>query len=91
MNFYKAFLNDQPEKASMEDVLRHAEYFLALGGEDVLAMGGDWDGADLPEDMPGLSSIPKLYELFLQHYPEHLVDKIFYGNAARVFREQKLL
>lgn len=91
LNFYKAFLNDQPEKASMEDVLRHAEYFLALGGEDVLAMGGDWDGADLPEDMPGLSSIPKLYELFLQHYPEHLVDKIFYGNAARVFREQKLL
>ena len=91
LNFYTAFLNDQPEKASMEDVLRHADYFLALGGEDVLAMGGDWDGADLPADMPGIASIPMLYELFLQKYPEALVDKIFYGNAARVFREQNLL
>lgn len=91
LNFYKAFLNDQPEKASMEDVLRHAEYFLSLGGEDTLAMGGDWDGADLPEDMPGLNAIPRLYELFLRHYPESLVEKIFYENAARVFQEQKLL
>ncbi len=48
LNFYTAFLNDKPERASMEDVLRHAEYFLALGGEDTLAMGGDWDGAELP-------------------------------------------
>lgn len=91
LNFYKAFLNDQPEKACMEDVLRHAEYFLAMGGENVLAMGGDWDGADLPEDMPGLQAIPDLYELFLRHYPESLAEKIFYGNAVRVFQEQKLL
>ena len=69
LNFFRAFLNDQPEKASMWDVLRHAEHFLSMGGEDALAMGGDWDGARLPEDMPGLASIPALYELFLKHYP----------------------
>ena len=91
LNFFTAFLNDQPEKASMEDVLRHAEYFLSLGGEDTLAMGGDWDGAALPQDMPGLQAIPALYELFLRHYPEPLVEKLFYGNAARLFREQNLL
>jgi membrane dipeptidase len=91
LNFYKAFLNDQPEKASMEDVLRHGDYFLSLGGEDILAMGGDWDGADLPSDMPGLSAIPALYELFLLHYPETVVEKIFYGNAARAFRKENLL
>ena len=91
LNFYKAFLNDLPEKACMEDVLRHADYFLSLGGEDTLAMGGDWDGANLPADMPGLSAIPALYELFLRHYPEALVEKLFYGNAARLFREQELL
>ncbi len=91
LNFYKAFLNDLPEKACMEDVLRHADYFLSLGGEDTLAMGGDWDGADLPADMPGLSAIPALYELFLRHYPEASVEKLFYGNAARLFREQELL
>ena len=91
LNFYTAFLNDKPERASMEDVLRHAEYFLALGGEDALAMGGDWDGAELPPDMPGLSAIPALYELFLRHYPEPVVEKLFYGNAARLFRQENLL
>ena len=75
----------------MWDVLRHAEHFLSMGGEDALAMGGDWDGARLPEDMPGLASIPALYELFLKHYPQTLVDKIFYENAARLFQRQELL
>lgn len=93
LNFYEAFLNNEPEKVSMEDVLRHAEHFLSLGGEDILAMGGDWDGAKLPRDMEsGLSSIPELYELFLRHnYSEKLLDKIFYSNAARLFKEQKLI
>ena len=92
LNFYKAFLNDVPEKACMEDVIRHAEYFLSLGGEDVLSLGGDWDGADLPDDMPGLAAIPDLYELFLRkNYGESLVQKLFYGNAASFFQRENLL
>ena len=91
LNFSRGFLNDDKDKASMDDVLRHAEHFLSLGGEDVLAMGGDWDGTVLPADMPGLAAIPALYERFLQAYPAALVDKIFYGNAARFFSRQELL
>ena len=93
LNFYRSFLNDRPEEASMEDVLRHAEHFLSLGGEDVLAMGGDWDGAALPGDMAaGLAAVPELYELFLRHnYPEGLLRKIFYENAVRLFESENLL
>lgn len=93
LNFYKAFLNDCPEEASVQDVLRHAEHFLALGGEDCLAIGGDWDGAALPPDMAaGLGAIPELYELFLRHnYKEPLVEKIFCENAQRFFQAQDLL
>ena len=58
LNFYTAFLNDKPERASMEDVLRPRGVLPGFGGEDTLAMGGDWDGAELPPDMPGLSAIP---------------------------------
>ncbi len=92
LNFCPDFLNDEGEKASMDDVLRHAEHFLSLGGEDVLAMGSDFDGTELPKDMEdGLGAIPRLYELFLRHYPQELTDRIFYGNAARFFRENGLL
>lgn len=92
LNFYNAFLNDSPEAADMTDILRHTEHFLSLGGEDVLAMGGDMDGSDLPEDMSdGLAAMPRLYELFLTHYSKELTDKIFYDNAANFFKNNNLL
>lgn len=93
LNFLHYFLNDDPSKAGAEDLLRHAEHFLALGGEDVLAMGADWDGG-APEDfpLPGLQGIPTLYEMFLRHgYSEDLIDKIFFRNAADFFERENLL
>lgn len=92
LNFYDAFLNDDESKAGMEDILRHAEHFLALGGEDHLAMGGDMDGSTMPQDMKdGLAAIPRLYEFFLRHYSQTVTDKIFYDNAARFFTQYAAL
>lgn len=92
LNYYTAFLNDDPGKAGMEDLLRHAEYFLSLGGEDTVALGGDLDGAELPPEMAeGLAAIPRLYEMFLRHYSEEVTDKIFFENAARLFRAERLI
>lgn len=88
LNFYRAFLNDSPSKACMEDILRHTEHFLSLGGEDTLAIGSDFDGAQLPDDIEGLQSIALLRELFLQHnYNEAFVYKLFWQNASRFFHE----
>lgn len=93
LNLYRGFLNDDSDKADMEDVLRHAEHFLSLGGEDVLAVGADWDGG-AKEDFvaSGLDDIPELIELFLRHnYSEELTDKIFFKNAADFFEHEDLL
>ncbi len=88
LNFYRTFLNDAPSEASMEDILRHAEHFLSLGGEDTLAIGSDFDGAQLPGDMEGLQSVVLLRELFLKHnYGEEFVQKLFWQNASRFFQE----
>lgn len=86
LNFHKDFLNTSPDNASMSDVLRHTEHFLALGGEDVLAIGTDFDGCCLPKDISGSETLDYLFELFLKHnYPESLVNKIFYENALKFF------
>lgn len=93
LNLYKGFLNNDPEKSTMDDVLRHAEHFLALGGEDVLAIGADWDGG-AKEDfiVSGLEAVPELIEMFLRHnYSETLADKIFFKNAADFFKKEDLL
>lgn len=83
INFFRDFLNDDADNASMEDIFEHADYFLSLGGQDCVAMGSDFDGSDMPKDMTGIESIEKLVEIFLRHnYSEGLVDKLFYKNAA---------
>lgn len=84
LNFHRDFLNDIPDKASAYDILRHAEHFLSLGGEDNVSIGSDFDGCTLPDDIKGSSSIYEIYELFLKHnYKEAVLNKIFYQNALK--------
>ena len=86
MNFCIDFLNNNAEKSSMNDVLRMAEYFLSLGGEKCIAMGGDFDGADVPKDLNGIEKMGDLYEMFLKHYNESVIEDIFFNNAFEFFK-----
>lgn len=86
LNFHNSFLNSKPDSASVYDVIKHTEHFLSLGGEDVIAIGSDFDGCTLPKDISGSESMNDLFELFLRHnYNETLVRKIFYKNALKFF------
>lgn len=85
LNFSKGFLKSR-EEATAYDILRHADYFLSLGGEKTVCMGTDFDGTDIPDDMHGIESMQSLYELFLKHnYNETLVEDIFFNNAFNFF------
>lgn len=86
LNFCRDFLNKVATNAEMYDIIKNTEHFLSLGGEKTLAMGGDFDGADIPQDMSGIESMHKLYEMFLKHYSQSLVDDIFFNNAFNFFR-----
>lgn len=85
LNFYRGFLNDNEINATSEDLIRHAEHFLSLGGEDVLAIGSDFDGADMPKDIRGIQDIDKIYDKFARYFGLNLTDKIFFENAAKFF------
>lgn len=85
INFSKGFLTDKKE-ASMYDIILHAEHFLSLGGENIVCLGSDFDGTDIPQDMTGIESMEQLYNLFLrQNYSQSLVDNIFFNNAYKFF------
>ncbi len=86
INFYTAFLNNNSENANIFDIIKHIEYMLSLGGENVVSMGSDFDGAEIPKDMYGLKSVPNIYnEMLKLNYNEELLDKIFYKNAYDFF------
>ena len=86
INFYKVFLNNNPDKATKFDILKHVEHFMALGGENNISIGSDFDGCELPKDIKGGSSMCEIYEMFLMHnYNEGIIRKIFYENALNFF------
>ncbi len=87
LNLNPPFLNDNGP-ATYEDILRHAEKILSLGGENVLALGGDLDGiGSLPKGISNVSDLIKLGEYFEKELGEELTEKIFYGNADEFFKK----
>ena len=86
INFCKSFLGDEGDDG-FEAVYRHISHILNLGGENVLAIGSDFDGCDINPELAGIDKIPGLYG-FLNakgmDYP--LLDKIFYDNAMNFFK-----
>lgn len=73
---------------TISDVLLHIEHFCALGGQNCLAVGADWDGCSrLPDGIHTIADIEKLAEAMLQkNYTQSTVDAIFYGNLSAFLR-----
>ncbi len=87
LNFYNPFLGERP---NLETITAHIDHFLTLGGENHIAIGGDWDGCDeLPKGLrEGIGGLHKLYEhLLRKNFREDLLHKIFCQNLMRVVGE----
>lgn len=90
MNFYAPFVGG--ERASAEDFARHLDYALALGAEDAVALGGDFDGCGnhFMEGIEDAASVLWLWETLRLHgFDEKLLQKLFFGNANRFIMEQE--
>ncbi len=77
------------KKCTAEDVLRHFEHYLSLGGEDVTCFGADMDGAPMPNDISGIESVPMIYEKLCEKFGKDIADKLTYENAS-LFMEKNL-
>ena len=85
INFHKYFLSE--ENASLKDIIKHTEYFLSLGGEDTVAVGSDFDGGELPDDMSSISDLHKIFDEFARlNYSQTLIDKLFFKNAFNFYQ-----
>ena len=78
INFYPAFLGNDFYKAVYENICHLCD----LGCEDNIAIGSDFDGAVMCDEMKDISKIPNLYAV-LQSYGinEAILQKIFFKNA----------
>lgn len=71
------------ESADVDDVVRHIERYMSLGGESTVALGCDFDGTDyLPDRLKTVADMPRLADRLSQlNYTDEQIDKIFYSNA----------
>lgn len=88
INFYKAFINNNEEDASIYDIVKHIERMLMLGGENAVAMGSDYDGCDVVKGIEKMKDIPELYCLVQKEFGEKLAEKIFWKNAYDFFAKR---
>ncbi|WP_199258453.1 dipeptidase [Paracoccus binzhouensis] len=88
LNFAVGFLHPEGRREPMrgfEIMLRHLDHLLSLLGEDGVALGSDFDGADMPEDLADAAALPDLIEAMLAHgYGRALVEKIAWRNWLSV-------
>ncbi len=90
INFFASFVGEKPQ---IGDLLRHMDAILNMGGEDVLALGGDLDGCGgvFPDGMTGVESVPVLRERMEEAgFGAELIEKIFFGNAENFIRRNVL-
>ncbi|MCD8248656.1 MAG: membrane dipeptidase [Lachnospiraceae bacterium] len=86
VNLYEYFLADD-HHGDPDSLYRHVSRMLELGGEDVIACGSDFDGADID---PALDTPAKFASfadyLLAKNVSQAMIDKIFFDNALEFFR-----
>ena len=88
LNYYDNFIREGGGSQSVQDILRHVHHFLELGGENTLALGSDFDGADLPPYLDRLEKQLAFFEaLRSSGIPDATVRKIVYENARRYLKD----
>ena len=88
LNFYPAFLGTG-RFCAFEKIRANIEYLLSLGGEDCIAFGRDFDGAEMSPQLDGIDKVGELREYLLSEgLSKRTADKIFYRNAKKAWREK---
>ncbi|NJD19365.1 MAG: peptidase, partial [Gemmatimonadetes bacterium] len=65
INFHKGFLRadgDSKGPASLTEIARHARYVADRIGVEHVALGSDFDGAVMPDDLPDVTALPAVLD-----------------------------
>jgi membrane dipeptidase len=87
--FHAPFLGDPLLAGRVDSVARHLEHLRNAGGEDVAALGSDWDGSIVtPRDMPTCLELPRLVDALLRRkYPPEGIVKLLGKNFLRALSD----
>ena len=93
LNYCDKFLSNEVLEGrvadvSFNEVAAHIEHWLDLGGEDVVALGGDLDGATVPSLLDGADKMPAFQGLLEHRFGSTITRKLCYANALAFFERE---
>ena len=87
LNFAQSFLGPSPV-SRIEDIVKHGLYLINKGGEDVVALGTDFDGIKPDTEIKDASEMYRLYDAFKEAgLSVEQCEKLFWKNADRLLKE----
>ena len=87
LNFAQSFLGISPV-SRIEDIVKHGLYLINKGGEDVVALGTDFDGIKPDTEIKDASEMYRLYDAFKEAgLSVDQCEKLFWKNADRLLKE----
>lgn len=90
LNFAAGFTREDGRRLPFEGFdpyLRHLDHLLEKLGENGVALGSDFDGAQMPNDLAAASDLPRLIDAMRAHgYGEALIEKISWQNWMDILR-----
>ena len=86
LNFYRDVLGP----GALESVYAHLSRALDLGGEDAVAIGSDFDGAEIEFALNSVDKTAILWQYLLDRgLAEKTLQKFFFNNALRLFGKEE--
>lgn len=89
INFCASFLKEGEEVYStIDDIVKHIKHIVKVGGIDVVGLGSDFDGIGGKLEIRDASYMQNLkIRLLNEGFSYDDVEKIFYKNALRLFKD----
>jgi membrane dipeptidase len=78
----RTHIADEDGLVTINDIIKHIDYYMSLGGENTVCLGCDFDGAKMPDDIKNISCVEKIRaELKKTGYGDGLIENIMHKNA----------
>lgn len=93
INFCAAFLNDSERekevgRSLVSDMVRHIKHIKNVGGIECIGLGTDFDGVGSSLELDSPAALHLLSgELASQGFSEEEIEKIFYKNVLRLYKD----
>ncbi len=91
INYHIGFLRTDgrsDQETSYAEIVRHAAYIADRIGIDHVALGSDFDGATMPQDLKDAAGLPKLMDALKTHgFDKKALKKIANENWVRVLKK----